>query len=112
VGTSEGTAYFLSKPGGGGAGGIGEAVPGGFGAAGADNRGFARREPNRAELVVGVAVRDVIESGRMFDRDAFFTMCAGLDPKDLSRGERMVAFIRNELGVSSDEYEDWVGSRG
>lgn len=112
VGTSEGTAYFLSKPGGGGAGGIGEAVPGGFGAAGADNRGFARREPNRAELVVGVAVRDVIESGRMFDRDAFFTMCAGLDPKDLSRGERMVAFIRNELGVSADEYEEWVSSRG
>lgn len=102
MGTSEGTAYFLSKPGGGGAGGIGEAVPG----------GFARREPNRAELVVGVAVRDVIESGRMFDRDAFFTMCAGLDPKDLSRGERMVAFIRNELGVSADEFEDWVSSRG
>ena len=112
VGTSEGTAYFLSKPGGGGAGGIGEAVPSGFGAAGADNRGFARREPNRAELVVGVAVRDVIESGRMFDRDAFFTMCAGLDPKDLSRGERMIAFIRNELGMSADEFEDWVSSRG
>ena len=87
-------------------------MPGGFGAAGADNRGFARREPNRAELVVGVAVRDVIESGRTFDRDAFFTMCAGLDPKDLSRGERMVAFIRNELGVSADEYEDFVSSRG
>lgn len=112
VGTSESAAYFLSKPGGAGAGGIGESVPGGFGSAGADNRGFARREPNRAELVVGVAVRDVVESGRMFDRDEFFAMCARLDPKDLSRGERMVAFIREELGVTAEEYEDWVSSRG
>lgn len=114
VGTSESAAYFLSKPGGAGAGGIGEAVPGGFGPAGADNKGFnrARREPNRAELVVGVAVRDVVESGRMFDRDEFFAMCARLDPKDLSRGSRMVEFIREELGVTTEEYEDWVSSRG
>ena len=48
----------------------------------------------------------------MFDRDTFFTMCAGLDQKDLLRGERMVAFIREELGVSAVEYEDWVSSRG